>query len=113
MTCSKSTRFMRLLCTVVLLSASLASAPAQAQARFVQTPYQNPKALVDIYLDDPQKLGSALYWLRALVNPLTEAPYSMFPEDMSIVVLMHGTEIVTLARKNEERYQEVVRKSVV
>jgi intracellular sulfur oxidation DsrE/DsrF family protein len=109
-TYSKSTRLMQRLCAVVLLSGSLAAAPALAQARFVQTPYQNPKALVDIYLDDPQKLGSALYWLRALVNPLTEAPYSMFPEDMSIVVLMHGTEIVTLARKNEERYQEVVQR---
>lgn len=110
MTYFKSTRFMQLLCAVVLLSASLAAAPALAQAKFVQTPYQNPKALVDIYLDDPQKLASALYWLRALVNPLTEAPYSMFPEDMSIVVLMHGTEIVTLARKNEERYLEVVQR---
>ena len=63
-----------------------------------------------IYLDDPAKLGSALYWLRGLVNPLTEAPYSMFPEDMRIIVLMHGTEIVTLARKNEERYAEVVQR---
>ena len=34
----------------------------------------------------------------------------MFPEDMSIIVLMHGTEIVTLARKNEERYAEVVQR---
>jgi hypothetical protein len=32
-----------------------------AQAKFVQTPYQNPKALVDVFLDDPAKLGSALY----------------------------------------------------
>lgn len=107
---SNTVRLMRGLCAVVFLVAGLHAAPAQAQARFVQTPYQNPKALVDIYLDDPQKLASALYWLRALVNPLTEAPYSMFPEDMSIIVLMHGTEIVTLARKNEARYQEVVQR---
>lgn len=98
------------LCTAVALLFSMAPAPALAQAKLVQTPYQNPKALIDIYLDDPAKLGSALYWLRALVNPLTEAPYSMFPEDMSIIVLMHGTEIVTLARKNEERYAEVVQR---
>ena len=98
------------LCAGVAVLASMSSAPALAQAKSIQTPYQNPKALIDIYLDDPAKLGSALYWLRGLVNPLTEAPYSMFAEDMSIVVLMHGTEIVTLARKNEERYQEVVQR---
>jgi intracellular sulfur oxidation DsrE/DsrF family protein len=103
-------RFLRGLLAAALLLGGMAAAPARAQAKFVQTPYQNPKALVDIYLDDPQKLGSALYWLRALVNPLIEAPYSMFPEDMSLIVLMHGTEIVTLARKNEERYQEVVQR---
>ena len=98
------------LCAVVALLLGLAHAPTMAQAKFVQTPYQSPKALVDIYLDDPVKLGSALYWLRSLVNPLTEAPYSMFPEDMSIIVLMHGTEIVTLARKNEGRYTELVQR---
>lgn len=99
---------------IFLFSACLAfgmqAAPARAQAKVVQTPYQNPKALVDIYLDDPQKLGSALYWLRGLVNPLTEAPYSMFQEDLNIIVLIHGTEIVTLARKNEARYEEVVQR---
>ena len=88
--------------------------PAQAetptQARRVMTPYAHPKALLDIYLDHPDKMGAALYWLRALVNPLTEAPYSLFNEDMHIIVLMHGTEIVTLARKNETRYLEVVQR---
>ncbi len=94
----------------VILMGCITATPARAQGKVVQTPYHNPKALIDIYLDDPQKLGSALYWLRGLVNPLTEAPYSMFPEDMSIVVLMHGTEIVTLARKNQERYEELVQR---
>jgi hypothetical protein len=98
------------ICTLVALLLGLAHAPAVAQAKFVQTPYQHPKALIDVYLDDPVKLGSALYWLRSLVNPLTEAPYSMFPEDMRIIVLMHGTEIVTLARKNEARYAELVQR---
>ncbi len=84
--------------------------PVHAQAKVVQTPYQNPKALVDIFLDDPAKLGAALYWVRSLVNPLTEAPYSMFPEDIKIIVLLHGTEIVTLAKKNQERYQEVLQR---
>lgn len=103
-------RFMCSLSAAVMLLGSFCAAPALAQARFVQTPYQNPKALVDIYLDNPKKLDSALYWLRALMNPLTEAPYSMFPEDMHIIVLMHGTEIVTLARKNETHYQEAVQR---
>ncbi len=98
------------LCAAGFVLSGLAVSTASAQAKFVQTPYQNPKALIDIYLDDPAKLGSALYWLRGLVNPLTGAPYSMFPEDMRIIVLMHGTEIVTLARKNEERYAEVVQR---
>lgn len=100
----------RSLCTGLALLCSLGSPPAMAQAKFIQTPYQNPKALVDVFLDDPAKLGAALYWLRSLVNPLVEAPYSLFPEDMSIIVLMHGTEIVTLARKNEARYTELVQR---
>jgi intracellular sulfur oxidation DsrE/DsrF family protein len=97
-------------CAAIVLLGSWSATPALAQAKVVQTPYQNPKVLMDIYLDDPQKLSSALYWLRGLVNVLTDAPYSMFSEDMNIVVLMHGTEIVTLARKNEERYEEVVQR---
>lgn len=97
-------------CTALALLLGTASPPALSQAKFVQTPYEKPKALIDIYLDEPAKLGAALYWLRSLVNPLTEAPYSLFAEDMSIIVLMHGTEIVTLARKNEERYTEVVQR---
>ncbi len=94
----------------MILLTYVPASPVQAQAKFVQTPYQNPKALVDIFLDDPAKLGAALYWVRSLVNPLTEAPYSMFPEDIKIIVLLHGTEIVTLARKNQERYQEVLQR---
>lgn len=87
-----------------------AQADTATQARRVMTPYAQPKALFDIYLDHPDKMGAALYWLRALVNPLTEAPYSLFNEDMQIIVLVHGTEIVTLARKNEPRYLEVVQR---
>jgi hypothetical protein len=79
--------------------------PVLAQGTRVQTPYANPKAIVDVYLDHPAKMGAALYWVRSLVNPLTEAPYSLFPEDMSIIVLLHGTELVTVARKNEAKYE--------
>jgi intracellular sulfur oxidation DsrE/DsrF family protein len=93
-----------------LIMALGAAHPVLAQGTRVQTPYANPKAIVDVYLDHPAKMGAALYWVRSLVNPLTEAPYSLFPEDMSIIVLLHGTELVTVARKNEAKYEELVQR---
>ena len=79
----------------LLLSACL-SVPVAAQARatVMQTPYLHPKALFDIYLDHPAKMGAALYWLRSFVNPLLDAPYSFFNDDMSVIVVLHGTELV-------------------
>lgn len=85
--------------------------PLQAddeRAQRVQTEYGEPRALFDFYLDDPEKLGSALYWIRSLINPLMDEPYGMAPEFMEIKVIIHGTEIVTLARKNYQRYREEV-----
>lgn len=84
------------------------AAPVHAAGKWVQTPYAAPKVLFEFYLDNPQKIGSALYWVRSLMNPLTEAPYNYPPEDFSIVVVIHGTEIVTVAKKNEAKYQDVV-----
>jgi intracellular sulfur oxidation DsrE/DsrF family protein len=81
---------------------------AHATGKWVQTPYQPPKVLFEFYLDHPQKIGSALYWVRSLMNPLTDAPYNYPPEDFSVVVVLHGTEIVTVAAKNEAKYQEAV-----
>lgn len=96
----------------LLLSLALAAAPAavHAQATVVQTPYKHPKALFDIYLDHPAKMGAALYWLRSFVNPLLEAPYSFFNDDMSVIVVLHGTELVTVARKNEAKYEDFVQR---
>ena len=96
----------------LLLTLGLAAAPAVAlaQATVVQTPYKHPKALFDIYLDHPAKMGAALYWLRSFVNPLLEAPYSFFNDDMSVVVVLHGTELVTVARKNESTYEDTVQR---
>ena len=34
---------------------------ALAEATIVKTPYQPAKVVFDFYLDDPQKIGSALY----------------------------------------------------
>jgi intracellular sulfur oxidation DsrE/DsrF family protein len=110
MRASAARRLSPVICAIALAIGGVLPPAALAQAKVVQTPYKNPKALVDIFLDDPAKLGAALYWVRSLVNPLTEAPYSMFAEDMSIIVLMHGTEIVTLAKKNQDRYEEVLQR---
>lgn len=97
--------------TLLILWAALwlfVAPPVQAAGKWVQTPYAPPKVMFEFYLDNPQKIGNALYWVRSLMNPLTEAPYNYPPEDFSIVVVIHGTEIVTVAKKNEAKYQEVV-----
>ena len=83
-------------------------ASAQAAGKWVATPYAPAKVMFEFYLDDPQKIGSALYWVRSLMNPLQAAPYNYSPEDLSVVVVIHGTEIVTVAKKNEAKYQEAV-----
>ena len=83
-------------------------APALAAGKWVATPYAPARVVFEFYLDDPQKIGSALYWVRSLMNPLQAAPYNYSPEDLSIVVVIHGTEVVTVAKKNEAKYQEAV-----
>lgn len=83
-------------------------APALAAGKWVETPYTPAKVVFEFYLDDPQKIGSALYWVRSLMNPLQAAPYNYSPEDLSIVVVIHGTEVVAVAKKNEAKYQEAV-----
>lgn len=87
----------------------LASDSAEdAHAKFTATPYTEQKVVFDFYLDDPEKIHAALYWIRSLMNPLTEEPYGMAPEMLDLKVIVHGTEIVTLARKNYERYGDAV-----
>lgn len=90
------------------LLALVISLPALGEGKFVQTPYKPAKVVFDFYLDDPLEMGSALYWLRSLINPLLEEPYGYSPEDLNIKVVIHGTEIVTFAKKNEKKYQDVV-----
>ena len=82
--------------------------PAHSAGKWVATPYAPARVVFEFYLDAPQKIGSALYWVRALMNPLMEAPYNYPPEDLGIVVVIHGTEIVTVAARNEGKYQEAV-----
>lgn len=93
---------------LVALLALLISLPASAEGTWVQTPYKPARAVFDIYLDNPDKMGSALYWLRSLINPLLDSPYGYSPEELSVKVVIHGTEIVTVAKKNENKYQDIV-----
>lgn len=89
--------------------AAIASNPAPAEGgSWVQTPYREQKVLFDFYFDDPNKLNTALYWIRAQMNPLMDEPYNQAPEFMQTVVIIHGTEIVTVARKNYDRFKDAV-----
>jgi intracellular sulfur oxidation DsrE/DsrF family protein len=95
--------------TVVL--ALLVCAPlhaGEAVSKFEQTPYSEQKVVFDFYYDDPAKINTALFWIRSLINPLMEEPYGMAPEFLDIKVIIHGTEIVTAARKNYEKYRDAV-----
>jgi intracellular sulfur oxidation DsrE/DsrF family protein len=91
---------------LILTAFLLLPAAVQGEARFVQPPYAPPKVVLDIYLDDPAKMASALYWLRGIILPLSVPPYDYDPE--TIKVVLHGTELVTVAKKNEAKYKEVV-----
>jgi len=82
--------------------------PAFAEGTVVQTPYEEPRVVFDFYFDDPRHINSALFWVRSYINPLIESPYDLSPEFMEIVVVIHGTELVTVAKKNYEKYQEAV-----
>jgi len=81
---------------------------ATETARYTQTPYTAQKVVYDFYFDEPEKMAIALYWLRSLLNPLMDEPYATTPEEHRIKVVIHGTEIVTLARKNYKKYKDIV-----
>jgi uncharacterized protein len=97
---------MKSLLTVLLFTLSFACF-AETATR-VQTPYAEQKVVYDFYFDEPAKINSALYWIRSLMNPLGDEPYNYAPEFMDIVVVIHGTEIVTVAKKNYKKYKEAV-----
>ena len=81
---------------------------SEEKARLVTPDYAPPKVVYEFYLDDPAKMGAALYWVRSLINPLLESPYDIAPEFMDIKLVIHGTELVTLAKKNYEKYRDEV-----
>jgi intracellular sulfur oxidation DsrE/DsrF family protein len=93
---------------LLLLSTLLSQANAADGPRRVNPDYEPPRVVYDFYLDHPAKINAALDWLRSLINPLTEPPYSMAPEFMDIKVVIHGTEIVTVAKKNYDKYKRAV-----
>jgi len=80
----------------------------EAVSKYEETPYSEQKVVFDFYFDDPAKINTALFWIRSLINPLMDEPYGMAPELLDIKVIIHGTEIVTVARKNFEKYREAV-----
>ena len=77
-------------------------------AKRVQTPYEEQKVVFDFYFDDPNRINSALFWIRSLMNPLSEEPYNISPDFLDIVVIIHGTEIVTVAKHNYKEYKDAV-----
>lgn len=92
----------------VFLAISLSASADTDTASYVQTPYTEQKVVFDFYFDEPEKINSALYWIRSLMTPLNEAPYDYPPELLDIKVVIHGTEIVTLAKKNYKKYKDAV-----
>lgn len=94
--------------TVALVLFSLTFTCFADGASRVQTPYAEQKVVYDFYFDEPSKINSALYWIRSLMVPLGEDPYNYAPELMDIVVIIHGTEIVTVAKNNYKKYKDAV-----
>ena len=100
--------FQKLTTIIVLVFFSLTGSASDDTARVVMTPYSEQNVVYDFYLDEPAKINSALYWIRSLMNPLMEDPYNLAPEFMNIKVVIHGTEIVAVARKNYDKYKDAV-----
>lgn len=99
---------MKTLLVLFSVLAMLASPSVAAAGKTVATPYAPAKVVFDFYFDNPQKINSALYWIRSVMNTLGDAPYNYAPEEMDIVVVIHGTEIVTVTTKNQARYSDAV-----
>jgi len=91
---------------VLFLNTTLAI--AEENPKRVFTPYTEQKVIFDFYFDHPEKINSALYWIRSLITPLMDSPYDYAPEFMDIKVMIHGTEIATLAKKNYNHYKTAV-----
>lgn len=92
-----------------VLSLGLISFGARGEsASYQNTPYAAQKVVFEFYFEHPEKINTALYWVRSLMIPLTSSPYNHPPDNLGIKVIIHGTEIVSLARKNYEKYRDAV-----
>lgn len=94
--------------TAVLLLFCLMPPVMADKGRYTYTPYSEQKVVFDFYFADPQEINSSLYWIRSLLNPLMAEPYGFAPEEIDIKVIIHGTEIVTLVKKNKPKYKDAV-----
>jgi intracellular sulfur oxidation DsrE/DsrF family protein len=101
---------MRIPSLLLMLALLAGPALAEKEAQWVQTPYGEQKVIFDFYFDNPDKINSALYWIRSLMNPLMDPPYEMAPEFLDLKVIIHGTEIVALAKHNAKRYEDSVQR---
>ena len=81
---------------------------AKGGAELVYTPYEEQKAVFEFYFDHPQKISNGLYWLLGMFHTLNEEPYGIPPDFLDVKVVLHGAEIVTLAKKNYDKYKKVV-----
>ncbi len=77
-------------------------------ATYTETPYKEPKVVFDFYFNEPEDINSALYWVRTYMNTLMEEPYGIAPEMMDLVIVIRGVEIVTVVKKNYQRYKTAV-----
>jgi len=85
------------------------TAKEKETAEIIYTPYTDePKALFEFFFDEPQKIYGALFWIRSYMNTLMAEPYAVAPEFMDIKVIIHGTEIVTMVKKNYQKYKNAV-----
>jgi intracellular sulfur oxidation DsrE/DsrF family protein len=95
----------------ILIAALLYAPWLHAGATYTATPYgEEQKVIFDLFLDEPEKISTALHWLRSYINPLQDDPYGYAPDFMDIKVIVHGTEIVTLAKKNDAKYSQAVKR---
>lgn len=95
-------------CSVLALGLALGFCAPVFGGKWVQTPYKEQKVVFDFYFDNPHKLGTALYWIRSLINPLMDKPYNYAPEFLDLVVVIHGVELVALAKRNQAKFQTEV-----
>ena len=94
--------------TLLITVFSLTATQAEENPKLTFTPYEPQKVIFDFYFDQPDKINSALFWIRSLITPLMDAPYNYAPEFMDIIVMIHGTEIVALTKQNYKKYKTAV-----